>query len=104
MTIHAAKGKEADQVILCGLSQGRFGLPSQKETHPLIEALLPPAEPFAPCRRAAALLRGSDPGARQQVYLLADERRPSPFVQELLEGGYPLARMDGRRRAPRIQF
>ena len=93
MTIHAAKGKEADQVILCGLSQGRFGLPSQKETHPLIEALLPPAEPFAHAEERrlfyVALTR-----ARQQVYLLADERRPSPFVQELLEGGYPLARMD----------
>lgn len=92
MTIHGAKGKEADQVILCGLSQGRFGLPSQKETHPLIEALLPPAEPFAYAEERrlfyVALTR-----ARQQIYLLADERRPSPFVQELLEGGYPLARM-----------
>lgn len=92
MTIHGAKGKEADQVILCGLSQGRFGLPSQKETHPLIEALLLPAEPFAYAEERrlfyVALTR-----ARQQIYLLADERRPSPFVQELLEGGYPLARM-----------
>ena len=89
MTIHAAKGKEAEQVILCGLSQGRFGLPSQKETHPLIDALLPAIEAF-PHAEERRLFYVALTRARQRVFLLADAQRPSPFVQELLDGGYPL--------------
>ena len=89
MTIHAAKGKEADQVILCGLSQGRFGLPSQKETHPLVDALLPAIEAF-PHAEERRLFYVALTRARQRVFLLADAQRPSPFVQELLDGGYPL--------------
>ena len=94
MTIHAAKGKEAEQVILCGLSQGRFGLPSQKETHPLIDALLPAIEAF-PHAEERRLFYVALTRARQRVFLLADEQRPSPFVQELLDGGYPVELLSG---------
>lgn len=45
-SIHASKGKEADYVIIIGLERGKFGLPSTKITHPLLELLLPSLEAF----------------------------------------------------------
>jgi DNA helicase IV len=88
-TIHASKGKEADYVIMIGLETGKFDFPSEKETHPLLEALLPPLEeyPFAEERRLfyVALTR-----AKERVYLIADMLLASSFVEEMLENKYAL--------------
>jgi len=88
-TIHAAKGKEADYVVLLGLETGKHGFPSQKTTHPLLEALLPAQEdfPYAEERRLfyVALTR-----ARQRAYLIADMAVASAFVVELLKNEYEL--------------
>ncbi|RMS46727.1 UvrD/REP helicase [Pseudomonas amygdali pv. photiniae] len=88
-TIHRSKGKEADYVVLLGLKKGQFGLPSEKVTHPLVDALLPKAEshPHAEERRLfyVALTR-----ARHRVYLPVDMRSCSPFVAELMSDGYSL--------------
>ncbi len=82
-TIHAAKGSEADYVILLGLEDDRRGFPSQLNDDPLLDLVAPPAEPyeFAEERRLfyVALTR-----ARHGVYLLSDPLHPSPFVIELL--------------------
>ena len=83
-TVHAAKGREADYVVVLDLNDERRGFPSQIEDDPLLDLVAPPAEPyeFAEERRLfyVALTR-----ARHGVYLLADPLRPSPFVTELLE-------------------
>ena len=83
-TVHAAKGREADYVVVLDLTGERRGFPSQMEDDPLLDLVAPPAEPFefAEERRLfyVALTR-----ARHGVYLLADPLRPSPFVTELLE-------------------
>ncbi|MYF23092.1 MAG: helicase IV, partial [Chloroflexi bacterium] len=83
-TVHAAKGREADYVVVLDLKGERRGFPSQIEDDPLLDLVAPPAEPFefAEERRCfyVALTR-----ARHGVYLLADPLRPSPFVTELLE-------------------
>lgn len=88
-SIHSSKGKEADYVIILGLSKGKYGLPSEIVNHPLIEALQPKAEayPHAEERRLfyVALTR-----ARHRVYLVCDMMRCSPFVRELIQGDYPL--------------
>lgn len=88
-TIHASKGKEADYVVMLGLETGKHGFPSQKTTHPLLEALLPAQEdfPYAEERRLfyVALTR-----ARQRAYLIADMAVASPFVVELLKNEYEL--------------
>lgn len=83
-TVHRAKGREADYVIVLDLNRG--GFPSRKEDDPLLELVLPPvsgtAYPFAEERRLfyVAMTR-----ARKGAYLVTDADRPSPFVRELLE-------------------
>lgn len=88
-TIHRSKGKEADYVVLLGLKKGQFGLPSEKVTHPLVDALLPKVDEFSHAEERrlfyVALTR-----ARHRVYLPVDMRSCSPFVLELMSDGYPL--------------
>ena len=84
-TVHGAKGREADYVIVLDLNDGRWGFPSKVEDDPLLELVLPPvsggAYPFAEERRLfyVAMTR-----ARNGVYLVTDPVRPSTFVTELL--------------------
>ena len=84
-TVHAAKGGEADYVLVLDLKDGRWGFPSQVEGDPLLELVLPPvleeAYPFAEERRLfyVAMTR-----ARVGVYLVTDPVHPSAFVTELL--------------------
>ena len=81
-SFHASKGKEADYVIIMGLTTGVHGFPSLKTTPPVVDALLPEAEDFhfAEERRLfyVALTR-----AKHKVYLLADNKDVSPFVGEI---------------------
>ena len=88
-TMHASKGKEADYVIILGLENGKHGFPSQKVTHPLLDAMLPKLEayPYAEERRLfyVALTR-----AKKRAYLIADMAVASNFVVELIERKYPV--------------
>ena len=89
MTVHAAKGREADYVIILGMEHGKHGFPSEKATHPLLEMLLPKAEDFkyAEERRLfyVALTR-----AKHHVYLIADGNKVSSFIRELVNGKYEI--------------
>jgi len=82
-TIHAAKGLEADHVILLNLFRGRTGFPSEIVDDPLLSLVSLEAEPFenAEERRVlyVALTR-----ARKTVTLMALKSRPSTFVTERL--------------------
>ena len=84
-TVHGAKGREADYVIVLYLKDGRWGFPSKVEDDPLLELALPPISgkpyPFAEERRFfyVAMTR-----ARVGAYLVTDPGRPSTFVTELL--------------------
>lgn len=86
-SIHSSKGKEADYVVLLGLGKGKFGLPSEIATHPLIEALLPKAEAF-PHAEERRLFYVALTRAKHRVYLVCDMLKRSPFVQELLDEKY----------------
>jgi len=88
-SIHSSKGKEADYVILLGLSKGKYGIPSEIVTNPLTEALLPPREAF-PHAEERRLFYVAITRARHRVYLICDMLKCSPFVEELLQDGYPL--------------
>lgn len=83
-TAHAAKGLEADFVVIAGLEQGGSGFPAEKTQEPLLELLLPGYEPypFAEERRLfyVALTR-----ARHRAYVLYPPASASPFIRELTE-------------------
>ena len=85
-TVHSAKGQESDYVVILDLRDARHGFPCRVEDDPLLKIVLPPMEDgeyqHAEERRLfyVALTR-----ARKGVYLVADERSPSPFVMELLK-------------------
>jgi len=87
-SFHAAKGKEADYVVIIGLKSGKHGFPSSKATPPILDALLAKEEKFehAEERRLfyVALTRAKD-----RVYLIADMIEASCFVKELI-GDYDL--------------
>jgi DNA helicase-4 len=87
LSVHRSKGLEADYVIILDMIEGKKGFPSQMATDPIIEFILPNAEKFkdAEERRLfyVALTR-----ARHSVWLLTHPGMESPFVTELLQGGY----------------
>ena len=83
-TVHAAKGLEADYVIVLDLKDDSWAFPCKLEDDPVLDLVMPSPEtfPFAEERRLfyVALTR-----VRKGVYLIADQLRPSSFVYELAE-------------------
>lgn len=83
-SFHNAKGKEADQVVILGLTSGKHGFPANKSTPAIIDALLAKQESFkyAEERRLfyVALTRAKD-----RVYIIADSTEANCFVTELIE-------------------
>lgn len=83
LSIHSAKGLEADHVILVNCNQGAYGFPSLIEDDPILDFVLSKSEkyPFAEERRLfyVAMTR-----AKKKMYILYDKQRPSPFISEFL--------------------
>ncbi len=84
MTVHRAKGLEADYVVVLGLCAGRLGFPAEIADDPLLDLVMaaPEEHPNAEERRLlyVALTR-----ARRQVFLLAEGGALSAFATELIE-------------------
>ena len=93
LSFHASKGKEADYVVIMGMTQGIHGFPSKKITPPLLDAFLPKAEnfEFAEERRLfyVALTR-----AKHRVYVIADMTNVSPFIVELIQQDYAVEQQE----------
>lgn len=83
LSIHSAKGLEADHVILVNCNQGAYGFPSLIEDDPILDFVLSRSEqyPFAEERRLfyVAMTR-----AKKRMFILYDQDRPSPFISEFL--------------------
>jgi len=83
-TVHGSKGLEADFVILLDAIEDKWGFPSQHEDDPVIQLVTSDHETmeYAEERRLfyVALTR-----ARDRVYIICDEDRPSRFVEEIVQ-------------------
>lgn len=86
-TVHAAKGREADYVIVLDLKDDRWGFPSLVEDDPILDLVLPEPESF-PHAEERRLFYVALTRARHQAYLVADPAHPSAFVDELQADGY----------------
>ncbi|MBN3069902.1 UvrD-helicase domain-containing protein [Pectobacterium brasiliense] len=87
-TIHGSKGLEADFVIIIGLDSGFRGFPTERNSDPLFDLVLPKMENANEEERRlfyVGLTR-----AKQQVILLTNEEAPSEYILELmaLEGEF----------------
>ena len=91
MTMQASKGQQADYVIILGLQQGSDGFPAPARETVVEQVLQPEPEDF-PDAEERRLLYVAITRARQQVWLLHDEQRPSVFIRELVKLGVPQAR------------
>ena len=85
-TIHSAKGKEAEHVIVLDLADDIYGFPCLREDDPLLDLVAPPIDdnpyPYAEERR---LFYVGMTRSKKATYLVADPSRPSPFIRELLQ-------------------
>jgi len=86
-TAHSSKGKEADYVIVIGLTSQGYAFPSQIADDPVLDLVLAEKEdePNAEERRLfyVAVTR-----AKKHVYLIASKEDPSLFAHEIKDGDY----------------
>ena len=90
MSVHRAKGLEADDVVVLNLTNGMYGFPNRVEDDPILQILLGRADgfDFAEERRLfyVAITR-----TKNTTYLVSGSMEqgggPSPFVEELKASG-----------------
>ena len=87
-TIHSSKGLEAEYVILLGVDNDWYGIPSKKEEKTELLELIPTecdGIKYADERRLfyVALTR-----AKKKVYMLVNQHKPSEYIDELLSEKY----------------
>lgn len=87
-TVHRAKGLEADYgVVLMG------GFPSRKQDDPVLRMVLPRAKGAVPYGEERRLFYVATTRAKRGLYLVVNDRWPSPFVWELLDSSDDFRRL-----------
>lgn len=82
MTIHKAKGLEADIVIVINCNSGKYGFPSGMSDDPALNLLLSEADQFENGEERR-LFYVAMTRAKEQLYLVADSAGKSKFIAEL---------------------
>jgi len=90
-TVHAGKGKEADNVVVVGLAEGKYEFPCEIPPDPILEILLPEDEEF-PHAEERRLFYVALTRARHRVYLVYNPMSASAFIHEFLDdaASYPV--------------
>jgi DNA helicase-4 len=96
-TVHAAKGLEADYIVIPGLTTGPYGFPSVIADDPVLDLAMPAPESF-PHAEERRLFYVALTRARRAVVLISHPQRMSPFVIELIKD--PRVIVTGNNDAP----
>ena len=82
MTVHRAKGLEAEYIILLNCNSGRLGFPSQISDDLILNLLLNESDQFENGEERR-LFYVAMTRAKEQLYLIADDKYKSKFILEL---------------------
>lgn len=82
LTVHKAKGLQADIVIVLNCNSGKMGFPSQLSDDPILNLLLSTADQFENGEERR-LFYVAMTRAKERLYLIAGENMKSKFIQEL---------------------
>ncbi|PWT75697.1 MAG: hypothetical protein C5B59_08250 [Bacteroidetes bacterium] len=82
MTIHKAKGLEADVIIILNCNSGKHGFPSERSDDPVLNLLLSEADQFENGEERR-LFYVAMTRAKERVYFVADSSFKSKFIAEL---------------------
>lgn len=82
MTVHKAKGLEADVIIVLNCNSGKYGFPSEMTDDPVLNLLLSEADQFENGEERR-LFYVAMTRAKEKVYFVADSNFKSKFILEL---------------------
>ncbi len=89
MTVHAAKGLEADYVIVADLNSEKSGFPSERGNDPVLNLVLSKRDRFEHSEERR-LFYVAMTRAREQTHLIANSLEQSAFARELAAGDYDI--------------
>ena len=81
LTVHRAKGLEADNVVLLNFENGTLGFPNKISDDPVLELVLTEGDSF-PYAEERRLLYVALTRTRNRVFVLVKKDRPSEFLRE----------------------
>jgi DNA helicase-4 len=87
LTVHKAKGLEADYTIILDVTAARLGFPTEVEDDPLLTMLLPAGSGF-PNAEERRLFYVALTRTRRRCFVLTDAEKRSLFIDELEQAEY----------------
>ena len=90
LSVHKAKGLQADYVIIVDLVSGPYGFPSEQTNDPLLNLVLPQGNSLEISENAEErrLFYVAITRAKDSVHIISDSPQPSQFIDDIFEEVY----------------
>ncbi len=100
LTIHKAKGLQADHIILLNANSGKYGFPSEMSDDPILNMLLSEGDQFENGEERR-LFYVAMTRAKQSLHIISDKKNKSKFVAEIeSEIGNTFSKKEEHRSCP----